>query len=986
MVVVDESTKRMARMLGADEAEIHQDTEEEVLSGSFYDETGRPTLFVGLQSDEDRENQTKRTMTMVKQATIKMQLDKQKTKIKQRSGVYGSMGESSMLLPKKGEVVEEGKMPLMGERDDIPPKLTLQKTKTVSKLHSEGLTSEFAAELLKKFGKNELPEKKKAKWVIYVEQLIAPMPCMIWAAIVIEIAIKSWPDMAILLAIQFMNASLSYYETTKAGDAVAALKASLKPVAHVKRDGKFVTLDASYLVPGDLVLLGAGGAVPADCIVNHGNIDVDQAALTGESLPVTFYKGDSVKMGSTVVRGEVEGTVECTGANTFFGRTAALLQGGDESSNLDKLLMRIMIVLVFLSMSLCGIAFGYLLSSGEDVRNALSFTVVLLVASIPIAIEIVCTTTLALGSRELAKDGAIVSRLAAIEDMAGMSILCSDKTGTLTMNKMMIQQETPIYLKGETQYTVLRYAAMASKWNEPPRDALDTLVHGCADLASLRDVKQTDYMPFDPTIKRTEATVVLPRGEMFKVTKGAPHIILQLLDQKDFGKVVAQCEKDVEALGERGIRSLAVAKTNSAGKWEMAGLLTFLDPPRPDTKATIDQARDFGVEVKMITGDHLLIAKETARQLGMGQDIRDATMLPKLDPETKKPPADLMDHFEYVEATSGFAQVFPEHKFLIVEVLRRGGYKTGMTGDGVNDAPALKRADVGVAVQGSTDAARAAADIVLTKPGLSTIVTAIVVARIVFGRMTSFITYRIAATLQLLVFFFIAVLTLHPIEFQPEGTDENWPAFFHMPVLMLMLITLLNDGTLISIGYDNVSPNTTPDKWNLKVLFTVSAALGGVACLSSLFLLWVALDSWNPSGLWGSCGLAGLTYGQVTSMVYLKVSISDFLTLFSARSGDDFFWTNKPSKILLVAATIACSLSTLMANIWPESLPDGIPTIGLARLPPHLLSLYVWLYCFLCWFIQDAAKVATYKVLRTYNVFHVNDIVSLKKSDISIMV
>ncbi len=312
--------------------------------------------------------------------------------------------------------------------------------------------------------------------------------------------------------------------------------------------------------------------------------------------------------------------------------------------------------------------------------------------------------------------------------------------------------------------------------------------------------------------------------------------------------------------------------------------------------------------------------------------------------------------------------------------------QTGMTGDGVNDAPALKRADVGVAVQGSTDAARAAADIVLTKPGLSTIVTAIVVARIVFGRMTSFITYRIAATLQLLVFFFIAVLTLHPIEFQPEGTDENWPAFFHMPVLMLMLITLLNDGTLISIGYDNVSPNTTPDKWNLKVLFTVSAALGGVACLSSLFLLWVALDSWNPSGLWGSCGLAGLTYGQVTSMVYLKVSISDFLTLFSARSGDDFFWTNKPSKILLVAAAIACSLSTLMANIWPESLPDGIPTIGLARLPPHLLSLYVWLYCFLCWFIQDAAKVATYKVLRTYNVFHVNDIVSLKKADISILV
>jgi len=214
-------------------------------------------------------------MTMVKQATIKMQLEKQKTLSKQRSGAYGSLGGSSSLL-KKRETPEEGKMPLLGERDDGPPKLTLQKTKTVSKMYSEGLTSEFAAELLMKFGKNELPEKKKAKWVIFIEQLIAPMPCMIWAAIIIEIAIKSWPDMAILLSIQFMNASLSYYETTKAGDAVAALKASLKPVAHVKRDGKFVTMDAAYLVPGDMVLLGAGGAVPADCIVNHGTIDVDQ--------------------------------------------------------------------------------------------------------------------------------------------------------------------------------------------------------------------------------------------------------------------------------------------------------------------------------------------------------------------------------------------------------------------------------------------------------------------------------------------------------------------------------------------------------------------------------------------------------------------------------------------------------------------------------------------------------------------------------------
>jgi len=539
---------------------------------------------------------------------------------------------------------------------------------------------------------------------------------MIWAAIIIEAALLSWPDMGILLGIQFLNASLSYYETTKAGDAVAALKASLKPVAYVKRDGKFLSMDAALLVPGDLVLLGAGGAVPADCVVMDSQIDVDQvritlpslprslppssspclsilphtfpltlppslpplpqAALTGESLPVTFFKGDSCKMGSTVVRGEVEATVEATGANTFFGRTAALLVGGNEVSNLQKLLIRIMLILVVMSVSLCGIAFGYLLGRGETIHDALSFTVVLLVASIPIAIEIVCTTTLALGSHELSKDGAIVSRLAAIEDMAGMSILCSDKTGTLTLNKMAIQDQTPIYLEGENQYSLLRYAAMASKWTEPPRDALDTLVHGSADMKSLDDIKQTDYMPFDPTVKRTEGTITLPTGETFKVSKGAPHIILHLLDQETNAAIIEQCDKDVESLGERGIRSLAVAKTKGSadGPWEMVGLLTFLDPPRPDTKDTIERAAKFGVEVKMITGDHLLIAKETARQLGMGTNIENAALLPKLE-EDGTAPANLMDHLQYIEATSGFAQVFPEHKFLIVEALRRGGYK-----------------------------------------------------------------------------------------------------------------------------------------------------------------------------------------------------------------------------------------------------------------------------------------------------------------------
>jgi len=596
--------------------------------------------------------------------------------------------------------------------------------------------------------------------------------------------------MGILLAIQFTNASISFYETTKAGNAIAALKSSLKNTATCKRDREWKVVDAALLVPGDTVLLASGSAVPADCRVNSSEIDVDQAALTGESLPVTFYKGDSCKMGSTVVRGEVEATVEFTGVNTFFGKTASLLQETHEHSHLQKILMSIMFILVGLSIVLCLINFVYLLVKGVVVKEALSFTIVLLVASIPLAIEIVTTTTLAIGSKNLSKHGAIVAKLSAIEDLAGMSILCSDKTGTLTLNKMVLQEDTPIFMEGIHREELLVFAAMAAKWKEPPRDALDRLTLGSVNMSLLEPYEQLDYLPFDPTIKRTEGTVRDTRtGEEFKTSKGAPHIILGLLDPAETA-TRDSVEADVARLGEKGIRSLAVAKTDpKTAVWEMAGLLTFLDPPRPDTKQTIIEASNYGVKVKMITGDHLLIARNTALVLEMGDKIFPPEALPMLDPDTKAKPADLGKNYgDLCLAADGFAQVYPEHKYLIVECLRELNYTVGMTGDGVNDAPALKRADVGIAVAGATDAARAAADIVLTQEGLGTIIHGIVIAREVFQRMSNFITYRIAATLQLLVFFFVAIFAFHPNEYEPPDdlAGEPWPEFFHMPVLMLM--------------------------------------------------------------------------------------------------------------------------------------------------------------------------------------------------------
>lgn len=583
----------------------------------------------------------------------------------------------------------------------------------------------------------------KPKWLIFLQQFWAPMPIMIWLAIIVEVAISNYLDMALLLGIQFTNAFISFYETTKAGDAVAALKSSLKPTATAKRDGEWVVLEGALLVLGDLVLLGSGSAIPADCRINHSEVDVDQAALTGESLPVTFYPGDSCKMGSTVVRGETEATVEFTGANTFFGKTASLLVEHNERSHLQKILNKIMVVLVSLSLVLCSINFLYLKLAPTPFSEAVSFTAVLLVASIPLAIEIVTTTTLAIGSKELVAHGAIVAKLSAIEDLAGMSILCSDKTGTLTLNEMVLQDETPVYADGMNLETVLLCAAMAAKWKEPPRDALDRLTLGAVNRSLLEPFEQVDYMPFDPEVKRTEGTVKDTRsGEIFKTTKGAPHIILGLLDPDEHA-IRDAVEMDTARLGQAGIRSLAVARSDpkKAGSWKIVGLLTFLDPPRPDTKQTIMDAHEYGVSVKMITGDHLLIARNTAMTLELGDRILNADGLPMLDPETRAKPADLSKNYgDLCLAADGFAQVFPEHKYLIVECLREMGYTVGMTGDGVNDAPALKRADVGVAVAGATDAARAAADIILTEPGLGTIIHGIVISRRIFMRIHSFVT------------------------------------------------------------------------------------------------------------------------------------------------------------------------------------------------------------------------------------------------------
>ena len=633
---------------------------------------------------------------------------------------------------------------------------------------------------------------------------------------------------------------------------------------------------------------------------------------------------------------------------------------------------------------------------------------VLLVASIPIAMQVVCTATMALGSRLLAAQKAIVARLSSIEQLAGMNVLCSDKTGTLTLNKMVLQELLP-FAEDVDSNGVLTMAALATKWREPPKDALDTLVLNASilDRAALDTYTQLDFIPFDPTRKRTEATLKATDGKVFTIVKGAPNIVLGMCDEANRAALAAATpsfESKVEELAERGIRALAVARRFEGGTMEMIGMLTFLDPPRPDTKRTIERALMQGVSVKMITGDHRAIARETARSLGMGDNIADAQGLPTIQPGQAPPKTLGRDYGERIEASDGFAQVFPEHKFLIVEALRQRGWSVGMTGDGVNDAPALKKADVGIAVEGATDAARAAADLVLTAPGLSVIVDAIVIARCIFQRMKNYVIYRVSCTLQILLFFFFAVFAFHPqsydeyniakfgaqkyaetqsVSHQPYGfrmTEAerglDIPANFNLPVIALVVIVILNDATIISIAYDHVYPSQLPERWNLPVLFVVAGWIGCVACISSLLLLHMALSSEDPDSFIRLFCSQSLSYGQVVAMMYLKISLSDWWTIFAARTQGPF-WSRKPSRIVFAAATLATLVSTLFSVVWPfqhiefsqekwlhREEQNDAQLVGLEF--EHVL--FTWAYTLVFFLLQDAFKVLCYKLLYAFDV------------------
>ncbi len=841
----------------------------------------------------------------------------------------------------------------------------------------KGLSQDEVKERLKKYGYNELNEKEESWLHRLFKRFWGPIPWMIEIAAVLSALAHRWEDFTIITILLFVNAFVDFYQESKALSAIAVLKKKLARKAIVLRDGKWQEIDAREVVPDDIIKVKIGDIVPADVTLLSGSdfLLVDQSALTGESLPVRKKAGEELYANAIIKQGEMVAKVTATAKNTYFGKTVGLVAKAEheEVSHFQKMVIKVGNFLILVTLVMIAIIIYHGIKTNQPVVDLLIFALVLTISAIPVAMPAVLTVTMAIGAKVLAAKEAIVSRLAAIEEIAGMDILCSDKTGTITQNKMSLAE--PYVIDKYKKNDLLFYAALASK--EENQDPIEKPIFDYINKNSLKEklknYKLKKFLPFDPVHKRTEGVYEGDSNCELIFTKGAPQVIIELSNEKEFDKAKAYAE--VEQFASKGFRTLGVAyRKCEEDLYHFVGLIPLYDPPREDSKEAIAEAKAKGVTVKMITGDNIAVAKYIASLLGIGDKIEDihslkgesveeylylSKVLSKaitkaLHPNASQseientvkqiiknvekelynmpiPKGSVKKHeseiISIIENADGFAQVFPEDKYFIVDELQKANHIVGMTGDGVNDAPALKKADCGIAVSGATDAARAAADIVLMAPGLRVIVDAIKESRQIFERMKSYTIFRIAETIRVIIFMTLAIVIYD---------------FYPITALMIIILALLNDIPIMTIAYDNTKLRESPVRWDMKEVFILASWLGLAGVISSFTLFWILIS------------LMHLPLDFVQSAFFAKLVIAGHGTIYNTRI-DDWFWKKPwPSWTLFNATFFSRVAGTIIA----------VYGFGLMQPIGWEWAMWMWAYA-LAWFVfNDVVKMAVLKYYR----------------------
>ncbi len=775
-----------------------------------------------------------------------------------------------------------------------------------------GLTRADVDVRRKKQGFNEVAEQKGHPVLKLLAKFWGISAWMLELIMVLSAVLGKYSDLVVVGALLIVNAVLSFMQEHRAAGVVEALRRRLQVSARVRRDANWQVVPARELVPGDIIRVRPGDIIPADVKLLTGALSVDQSALTGESKDVDKADGDVLSSGSIVRRGEGNGVVILTGAKTYFGRTTELVQKARPKLHIEAVVAKVVRWLFIIVGALIAIVVAMSLVRGAPLIEMIPLMLVLLMSAVPVALPVMFTVSMAVGSKELAKRGVLVTRLSAAEDAATMDVLCVDKTGTITMNQLAVTGVIP--LEHATEADVLSAGALASQ--EANQDPIDLAFLTAAKVRHIFDgtpaVKPISFAPFDAKNRRTEA-VVEQNGQRLRVMKGAVRTIAEACGLQS--PAIAVLEARVSESALKGYRTLAVARGPEVGAPALLGLVTLYDPPRPDAKQLIAELCDLGVPVKMLTGDALAVAREIASGVGL-PNIRRVADLKVADGQADNKKLDLL------AGADGFAEVYPEDKYIVVQHLQAAGHVTGMTGDGVNDAPALRQAEVGIAVSSATDVAKGAASVVLTEPGLTNIVALVAQGRTIYQRILTWIINKISRTILKAAFVAIA--------FMVTGK-------FVVSAFAMLLLVFMTDFAKISLATDHVRPSRKPETWNIGGFITVSVVLGVAMVAEALFLLWLG---WSRFGL-ATNDNALYTFSFLT-LLYMAV-----FSIVSARERR-WFWATMPSTTLIGAVMADALIGTILTFV-------GLP--GLEPLP-WWQTLTIFAYSMVaCLFVNDALKV-----------------------------